>query len=178
MELGWFEGTESVRKKDYIRLTVGLPIDQDRALRAIVEAPQAWCPMRKLERAGHSTTTLEALHGLGWIAAWTHDRRRKPLSYPSWAVTPWGAKQLGLRLVESKGTPAWSRSLNGTHEEDIARPGRGQRRLCFPDLVIDRAHSRKRVPRYVGSYYWGETTEDPEEAERILGVPVELVAAL
>jgi hypothetical protein len=167
-----------VRKKDYIRLTVFLPIDQDKALRAIVDAPQAWCPVRKLERAGHSAATLEALHGLGWVAPWTHDRRRKPLSYPSWAVTPWGAKQLGLRLIEWHGLPVWSTAVNGTPEESIARPGRGQSRLCFPELVADQARTRKRSPRYVGSYYWGETTEDPEEAERILGVPVELVEAL
>jgi hypothetical protein len=149
---------------------------EESALTCIAMAAQAWCPLKKLRRAGHSSETLNALRDRGWIEPWERDRRGKPLSYPSWSLTPWAARHLGRYVIEARGCPVWSGSPDGRRELARARLGKRERRLSFPELVPDRKPSGARGAQYIASRYWNETTDDPDRAERILGAPVRLVA--
>ncbi len=155
-----------------------LTADQESALHAIFEAPQAWCPSRDLERAGHCDDTLIDLCVSGWIEPWTHDRHGKPLNYASWCLTPWAARQLGRWVVQVRGQPMWSTDENVHQGRSIARPDGRRRRLIFPEPVTDRIGTNGRRAQYIMSRYWNETTLDPDRAERILGAPVELVETL
>jgi hypothetical protein len=149
-----------------------LNVEQEKALRAIVEAPQAWCPIDDLGRKGHSVETLCELSSLGWIEIWETNRAGQALMYRSWAVTPWAAQELGLVLVEARGIPFWA------PEEDlhpfVARRAKKEHRLSFPDLIPPPKKATKPAAQYIASIFWSETTGDPSRAERILGAPVEL----
>jgi hypothetical protein len=157
------------------KLDVLLNATQARAVRVILEAPQAWCPVRCLEKRGHSSETLNGLQKAGWIAPWFCDREGNALNYPSWALTPWAARRLGKWIVEERGVPKWNGTETAHSERVIARPPRRGRRLIFPDQVEAQAEHRGRRARYIGSRYWNETTLDPDRAERLMGAPVELV---
>jgi len=150
-----------------------LSLEQQAAVDCIAGHPRVWTPARKLARAGHSQLVLESLVERGWIVAWDRDRWGKPLSSASWCLTPWAASRLGLFVVE-----IGPRKLLWSREPDrapiIARLARHEERLRFPELVLN-GHSHSRRPtQWILSRYWNETTEDPAEAERILGAPVQI----
>ncbi len=144
----------------------------DRALRAIVEAPQCWCKESSLGRKGHSVATLEQLRDEGWIELWHQNREGKPLSYRSWALTPWAAEALGLVAVEARGIPFWAPAQD-LHPSVARRVGK-ERRLSFPNLAAPQKKARKGPAQYLASIFWVETTQDISRAERILGSPVEI----
>jgi hypothetical protein len=159
------------------QLRVGLTDVEESALAMIAGAAQAWCPVKKLARAGHSTETLEALRATGWVESWDLDKRGKPLSYPSWSLTPWAARKLGRYIIEARGCPVWSSSPVDRREFARARLAPRERRLSFPELVPDKKRSGTGSAQFIASRYWNETTDDPDRAERILGAPIRLVEA-
>jgi hypothetical protein len=150
--------------------------DQEKALGAIAAAPQAWCSEALLRKAGHEVSDLNALARLGWVEFWGHDKKGTPLTYGSWALTPWAAVELGLIITEVKGIAVWA-----TEEDErpvIAQKPRRERRLPWPKLVAQPKKAQKTAAQYFSSSFWGETTDDPLEAETLLGAPVKVVERL
>lgn len=116
--------------------------------------------------------TLEQLCDKGWIELWHQNKEGNPLSYRSWALTPWAAQELGLVVFEARGIPFWAPAQD--LHPSVARRVKKERRLSFPNLAPPPKKAGKPAAQYIASIFYVETTDDVSRAELLLGSPIEI----
>jgi hypothetical protein len=153
------------------------PTHPDPVLRAILQGRAAWSSDASLRRE-HGEGALSALHAEGWIAPWTIDLAGRPVRPRCWTLTSWAAAEIGVELDErpcppgeDAGVPYWVESGDASGPF-LCRTVPGQVRIRFPERVPD----PRPAPgvEYLVDVESGATTEDPELAAKVLGVPARI----